>query len=91
MLAQLCFCVIQLLSLLGQNRVNFLKINEFLAVLSLCCCPRDFSSCGEQELFSSCNVWASNCGGFSCCRAQALGTWALVVVARGLSIAAQRL
>ena len=32
-----------------------------------------------------CGAWASHCGGFSCCRAQALGTWASVVVARGLS------
>ena len=32
-----------------------------------------------------CGVWASYCGGFSCCRAQALGMWASVVVARGLS------
>ena len=31
-----------------------------------------------------CSVWASHCGGFSCCRAQALGTRASVVVARGL-------
>ena len=31
-----------------------------------------------------CGVRASHCGGFSCCGAQALGTQALVVVARGL-------
>ena len=30
-------------------------------------------------------VRASHCGGFSCCGAQALGTWASVVVADGLS------
>ena len=30
-------------------------------------------------------AWASHCGGFSCCRAQALGTQALVVVIGGLS------
>ena len=29
-----------------------------------------FSSCSEQKLLSSCGVWASHCGGFSCCRAQ---------------------
>ena len=40
-----------------------------------------FSSCGECR----CQAWASHCGGFSCCRAQALGTRASVVVARGLS------
>ena len=32
-----------------------------------------------------CSAQASPCGGFSCCRARALGTWASVVVARGLS------
>ena len=43
-----------------------------------------FSSCSEQGLLSSCGVRASHFGGFSCCRAQALGTWASVVV-HGLS------
>ena len=32
-----------------------------------------------------CSVRASHCGGFSCCRARALGTQASVVVAHGLS------
>ena len=32
-----------------------------------------------------CGAQASHCGGFSCCRAWALGTWVSVVVARGLS------
>ena len=32
-----------------------------------------FSSCSTQGLLSVCSVWASHCGGFSCCRAQALG------------------
>ena len=44
-----------------------------------------YSSFGEQGLLSSCSVQASHCGGFSCCRAQALGhsgfcscgTWAI--------------
>ena len=30
-------------------------------------------------------AWASHCGGFSRCRARALGAWASIVVARGLS------
>ena len=34
---------------------------------------RLFSSCGKPGLFSSCGVWASHCGGFSCFGAQALG------------------
>ena len=35
--------------------------------------------------YSSLGVWASHCGGFSCCRAWALGVRASVVVACGLS------
>jgi len=45
----------------------------FLAALGLHCSTRAFSSCSEQGLLSSCGVRASHCGGFSCCRAQALG------------------
>ena len=48
----------------------------FLAALGLRCCVQAFSSCGEQ---------ASHCDGFPCCGAQALGTRASVVVARGFS------
>ena len=44
-----------------------------------------FSNCSEQGLLSGCDMWASRCGGFSCCRAQAFahagfnsfGSWAL--------------
>ena len=35
-----------------------------------------------------CCAWASHCGGFSCCRAWALGAQASVVVAHGLSCSA---
>ena len=34
-----------------------------------------------------CGTRVSHCSGFSCCGAQALGTWASVVVARGLQSA----
>ena len=37
-----------------------------------------------------CGVWASHCGGFSCCGAQALGARASVVAARGLSSCGSR-
>ena len=37
-----------------------------------------------------CGAWASHCGGFSCCGARALGTWASVVVAQGLSSCGSR-
>ena len=45
----------------------------FLAVLGLRCCAKPFSSCSNWGLLSSWAVWASHCGGFSCCRAWALG------------------
>ena len=48
-------------------------------------CRLFFSSCEEQELLSSRSVWASHCGSFSYCRAQALGAQASVLAARGLS------
>ena len=35
--------------------------------------PRLFSSWSEWGLLASCRVWAAPCGGFSCCRAGALG------------------
>ena len=37
-----------------------------------------------------CGAWASHCGGFSCCRAGALGAWASVVVACGLNSCGSR-
>ena len=36
---------------------------------------RAFSSCSERELLFVA-VRASHCGGFSCCKTQALGAWA---------------
>ena len=66
-----------------------LSIYLFLAVLDLCCCAWAFSSCGEPG-YSSLQRQASHCGGFSCCGARALGTWASVVVAYGLSCSVAR-
>ena len=57
----------------------------FLAALGRRCCRGLFSGCGEWGLLSSCGAQASHCGGFSCCTAQAVGTWASVVAAQGLS------
>ena len=54
-------------------------------MLGLCCCAWAFSSCGERGATLHCGAPASHCGGFSCCGAWALGAWASVVVARGLS------
>ena len=51
----------------------FLKeiIYLFLVAPGLRCFARALSSCGEQGLLSSCDTWASYCGGFSCCGARA--------------------
>ena len=60
----------------------------FLAALGLCCCTWAFSSCSKRRLLFIAR--ASHCGGFSCCGARALGTWASVVVAHGLSSCGSR-
>ena len=46
---------------------------HMLAVLGFRCCLWAFSTCSNHGLLSSCGVWASHWGGFSCCRTQALG------------------
>ena len=53
----------------------------------LCCCAGAFSSCsgGEQRRLSSCAVQVLYYGGFSCCRAPALGHAGFTVAAHGLS------
>ena len=56
----------------------------FMAALGLHRCTWAFCSCGEWGLLSTCGAQASYWGGFSCCRAWALGPPASVVVALGL-------
>ena len=48
-------------------------------------CEQAFSSCNEWELLSSCGACASHFGGFSGCRAWALGHTGSVVVPHGLN------
>ena len=43
-----------------------------------------FSGCGEWRLLSRCNVWASHCGGFSCCGTRDLGSLGSVAAVTGL-------
>ena len=43
-----------------------------------------FSLLKATRVTRLCSVWASHCGGFSCCGARAPGVWALVVEAHGL-------
>ena len=68
--------------------IYFLKIYYlifFLAVVGLCCCTQAFSSCSEWGYSLLYCVGFSLQGGFSRCRAQALGIQASVVAADGLS------
>ena len=54
---------------------NFLKINfiyYYLFIYWLCWVFEAFSSWGEWGVLSSSGTWASQCGGFYCCGAQAL-------------------
>ena len=62
----------------------------FLAALGLHCCAQAFSSCGEAGATLRYGAWASHCSGFSCCKAQALGTRASVVVAHEFSSCGSR-
>ena len=59
--------------------------------LGLCCCIRVFSSCRNEGQFPSCCAWASHCGGFSCCRAQALSTLVQQLPLTGSTVGTQQL
>ena len=61
----------------------FLIFILFLAALGLCCHAWAFPQLQRAGATLRCGAQASHCGGFSCCRARALGAWASVVVARG--------
>ena len=66
--------------------INSLKKKKLLlAALGLCCYMQAFPSSSERGLLSSWVMWASQCGGFSCCGAQALEHAGLVVEVHGLS------
>ena len=65
-------------SLAYRSYLFFLAAQVFIAAQA-------FSSCSEQGLLFSCGAWASHCGGFSHCRAQALQHAGVVVVMCGLS------
>ena len=82
-------CVIILYKLFLFKILFILKINLFiylfLGALGLRCCMRAFLQLWRVGATLHCSAWPSHCGGFFCCRAWALGAWASVVVARGLS------
>ena len=67
-------------------------VSLFLTVLGLHYFMWIFSSCGKWRggggvgaLLLRCSVWASHCGGFSCCGPRALECTVSVVVVHGLS------
>ena len=55
-------------------KLNF-KFYLLLTALSLRSFLWAFSSCSDYGATLLCGMWASHCGGLSCCRAWALGTW----------------
>ena len=55
-------------------KLNF-KFYLLLTALSLRSFLWAFSSCSDCGATLLCGMWASHCGGLSCCRAWALGTW----------------
>ena len=57
----------------------------FLAALGLHCCKRAFSSCGERGLLFVAVRRLLIVVAYLCCRAGALGVWASVAAAQGLS------
>jgi len=83
-----------ILDLPGGTSSNFLVpllcTPLFFIYLCICGCAGSsllcmaLSSCGEQGPLPSCGVQVSHCGCFSCCRAWALGTCALVTAVHRL-------
>ena len=68
----------------------FTYLFYLMAAVGVHGCPQAFSACGESSGAHGWAVQASHCGSFSCCRAQALGEWALVVAAHGFSSCSSR-
>ena len=65
------------------NYFFFLLINLFW-LLWVFIAVRGLSLVAASWATLRCCAQASHCGGFSCCRARALGVWASVIVAHGL-------
>ena len=74
--------VIYLLTKEDRN-IFFLFIYFWLRWVFVAACGHSLVAASRG--YSSCGARASHCSGFSCCRAQALGAWASVVVACRLS------
>ena len=80
--------VSSLMTYLFTSLAHVLFKNKFIYFYFWLCCvfiaARGLSLVAASGATLRCGVQASHCGGFSCCRAQAVGTWASVVVARRL-------
>ena len=83
----------QVVSSLPEQLLFYFLIKFYLFVFR--CIGSSLLRAGFLQLWQAgatlrCSAQASHCGGFSCCRAQALGARASVVVARGLSSCGSR-
>ena len=77
-----------------QKRLGFFFLMRKCFVL-FCCVGSSLLCAGFLQLWRAgailrSGVWVSICSSFSCCRAGALGVWASVVAARGLSSCGSR-
>ena len=74
------------------NGFSFFYINLFYLFIFGCIgsllLRAGFSLVAASGGTLGCGARASHCGGFSCCGSRALGAWASVAVARGLSCSA---
>jgi len=63
---------------------SWTRLSHWTESSLLFCCCLSFLWCWAGATLNW-GVWTSQCSGFSCCRAQALGTWTSVVPAHRLS------
>ena len=63
---------------------NYLFIYLFIGCIGSSLLHAGFLYLQREVATLSCSAWASHCGGFSCCGAQALGSQVSVVVAHRL-------
>ena len=68
--------------------ISFFK--TFFGCIGSLLLHRGFLQLPQARATLHCGTQASHCSGFACCRAWALGAWASVVVARGLSSCGSR-
>ena len=85
-----CICITEPLCCTPETNTTLFFFFFFFNLFIFCCVGSSLPPAGFLQLRwvgapLRCGARASHCGGFSCCGARALGAWASVVVARGLS------